>query len=141
MGSSATSLTWRQIAADQTRVNPPIQGRRVQGDQPSFPVAGHTYFALVPMLSFEPVHQRQYFLNLVADQMPSHLVSLPVEPFTVRHVGHPGRVLCISGLPEKSLERSMRVGITTTQPVSASRRANWDCGSIPSASPATCSGV
>ena len=62
-----------------------IQSGRMQGQHAAFADASDEHGHLI-RLCFEPIHHRQRFLHLVADEMATEFVALAVNPLAVRAV-------------------------------------------------------
>src|SRR3712207_7140160 len=61
--------TLSRSAADERRVDPRVQRRRVHREQPALAIAGHARRQVLALvLRGEPVHRRQHLLHLVPDQ-------------------------------------------------------------------------
>ena len=82
------ALPGAEVAADQRRVDPRVRGRGVEGDQAALAVAGHADLGPRPRPEPEPIHRGQDLLDLVADDVPAHVVRLPVDPLAMRLVRH-----------------------------------------------------
>ncbi len=74
------ALAGVEVTADQHRIDARIEGGRVKGDQAAFRMASHADRHRVAVLLLEPVDGGQYLLHLVADDVPAHVKSLPVDP-------------------------------------------------------------
>ncbi len=84
-------LARAEIAADHRVGNARVDRPAVQGEHSPFAVAEHADRRMV-LLPAEPIHRRQHFLHLVADDVPAHLVSHAIDELAVRLIGHPAQL-------------------------------------------------
>src|SRR5687768_6014045 len=77
-------LARRKVTAHQRRFDPRIKRGGVERQQAALPVSRDPDAFVTPAL--QPIHQREHFRKLIADDVIPHLVRLAVNPLAMRKV-------------------------------------------------------